>query len=137
MVTEISRGKQMTLTFDEIKTRFDELKQEQHYPLNQGIKGAIISQLDKACGSKDNRYQFAAALGLPVHTSDWTVGEWGTINQMVKIDKDPALGWIATNPKFTAIVGVVMAQCGKQEGQAELFEEEDDDYGYAQQKNFD
>lgn len=105
------------MTFDDIKKRFDELKQKQAYSLNKGIQGAIISQLDKACGSKDNRYQFAAALGLPVHTSDWTTGEWYAVSQIVKIDKDPALGWIATNANFPKIIGVVMAQVGKQEGQ--------------------
>lgn len=108
------------MTFDDIKKRLDTLKQNPTFALNKGIQGAIISQLDKACGSKDNRYQFAAALGLPVHTSDWTHGEWYAVSQMVRIDKDPALGWVATNQNFTAIVGVVMAQCGKQEGQMEL-----------------
>lgn len=41
---------------------------------------------------------------------------------MVKIDKDPALGWVAKEEKFLDIVGAVMAQVGNQEGQTQMFE---------------
>ena len=109
------------MKFEDIQNRLEQLKQN---PINvhPKIRGVIIGILDKACGSKENRYQFAKALGLPAHSKDWTDAEWYAVSQMVKIDKDPALGWIATNPNFTAIVGAVMAQVGKQEGQMEFIE---------------
>ncbi len=106
-----------------VKNRFDELKtSNQVLSVHPKIRGVIINLLDKACGSKDNRYQFAIALGLPAHSKDWTTGEWYAVSQMVKPDKDPAIGWIATEPNFAAIVGAIMTTIGANEKQIGMFD---------------
>lgn len=106
-----------------IKNRFDELKSKTDYVrVHPKIKGVIIGLLDKACGSKDNRYQFAIALGMKPHSKDWTEGEWYAVGQMVKPDKDPALKWMATEPKFESIVGTVLASVGANDKQIAMFE---------------
>ena len=109
------------MNFEDIKKRFDTLKVNPPQTVHPKIKGVIISILDKSCGSKYNRYQFATALGMKPHTGDWTVGEWYAICQMVKPDKNPALGWIATNEKFQEVIGVVMAKIGRNNNQLDLF----------------
>lgn len=109
------------MKFEDVKSRFDEIKAGQCYPLNKGIQGAIISVLDKACGSKENRYQFAIALGCSAHSKDWTTGEWWAMSKVVKVNK-PFGKWQSTNPKFEQIVGAVMAQVGNNVNQIELFE---------------
>jgi hypothetical protein len=104
-----------------VKNRFDELKtSNQALSVHPKIRGVIINLLDKACGSKENRYQFAVALGLPAHSKDWTVGEWYAVSQIVKVDKDPATGWGATEPKFQEIIGAVLAHIGRNDKQMEL-----------------
>lgn len=109
------------MNFDEVKQRFDQLKANPYQTVHPKIRGVIINLLDKACGSKDNRYQFAAALGMKPHTGDWSAGEWYAVSQMVKPDKSLTLGWIASEPKFIEIVGAVMAKIGRNERQAEMF----------------
>lgn len=111
------------MTFDEIKNRFDNLKAAPRTTVNPKIQGVIIGLLDKACGSKENRYQFSIALGLPPHSKDWTAGEWYAVSQIVKADK-PIDKWIATEPNFDSIVGAVMAKVNNQEGQTNMFEVE-------------
>jgi hypothetical protein len=109
------------MNFEDIKNRFDTLKTNPPQTVHPKIKGVIISILDKACNSKDNRYQFAIALGMKPHTGDWTAGEWYAVSQMVKPDRDPALGWTATNKNFQEVIGVVMAKIGRNNNQMDLF----------------
>ncbi len=113
------------MDFQTVKSRFDELKNsKQVISVHPKIQGVIIGILDKACGSKENRYQFSVALGLPAHSKDWTVGEWYAVSQIVKVDKDPATGWGATEPKFQEIIGAVLAQIGRNDKQMELIPSE-------------
>ncbi len=113
------------MEFQAIKRRFDELKtSKQMVNVHPKIRGVIIGLLDKACGSKDNRYQFAVALGLPAHSKDWSAGEWYAIGQMVKVEKNPATGWEASEPKFQEIVGAVLAHIGRNDKQMELIPSE-------------
>lgn len=107
------------MNFQDIKKRFDALKATPTH-VHPKIRGVIIGLLDKACGSKENRYQFAITLGMKPHSKDWTDGEWWAVSQMLKVDK-PHDKWEATEGKFEIIVGAVMAQIGKQEGQTEMF----------------
>jgi len=109
------------MTFDEVKARFDVVKTQATYDLNIGIKGAIVGVLDKACKSKENRYQFAIALGCSPHSKDWTRGEWFAMSKICAVDK-PFGRWSATNPKFDEIIGAVMAEIGKNENQISMFE---------------
>lgn len=112
------------MNFKTIKKRFDELKSKPASKVHPKIRGVIIGLLDKQCGSKENRYQFAVALGMPPHSKDWTDGEWNAVSEIVKVGK-PADKWVSTEPNFDRIVGIVMAQIGKQDGQAEMFEKRD------------
>lgn len=110
------------MKFEDVKSRFDSLKSAPRTPtINPKIQGVIIGLLDKACGSKENRYQFAIALGMPPHSKDWTAGEWYAVSQIVKADK-PIDKWIATEPKFELIVGAVMAKVNDQVGQVSMFD---------------
>lgn len=108
------------MKFEEIKKRFDTLKESYPYTASPKQRGVIIGLIDKACGGKENRYQFAIALGMKPHSSDWTDGEWYAVSQIVKIDKDPALGWIASEKNFESIVGAVMAHIGQNDKQIAL-----------------
>lgn len=107
------------MKFEDIQNRLEQLKQN---PINvhPKIRGVIIGILDKACGSKENRYQFAKALGLPAHSKDWTDAEWYAVSQMVKVDKSMTLGWIPTEPNFQSIIDAVMAKIGANENQLEM-----------------
>ena len=109
------------MNFDDIKSRFDEIKNGQTYTLSHGVKGAIVGVLDKACGSKENRYQFAIALGCSPHSKDWTQGERWAMSKIVKVDK-PFGRWQSTNEKFEQIIGAVMAKIGNNENQISMFE---------------
>ena len=110
------------MKFEDIQKRFEQLKQK---PINvhPKIRGVIIGILDKACGSKENRYQFAKALGLPAHSKDWSEAEWYAVSQMIKADKSMTLGWIPTEPNFQSIIDAVMAKIGANENQGVLFGE--------------
>jgi hypothetical protein len=108
------------MNFETVKNRFDEVKSSKEVrTVNPKIQGVIIGLLDKACGSKENRYQFAIALGMAPHSKDWSVGEWYAVSQIVKADK-PADKWIASNPNFDSIIGAVMAEIGKNDLQMEM-----------------
>lgn len=98
------------MNFETVKTRFDEVKTSKDVrTVHPKIQGVIIGLLDKACGSKENRYQFSIALGMAPHSKDWSVGEWYAVSQIVKVEK-PADKWVATNPNFEKIIGAVMAE---------------------------
>ncbi len=107
------------MNFDDVQKRFIEL---QKTPLNvhPKIRGVIIGLLDKACGSKENCYQFAKALGLPAHSKDWNTAEWYAVSQIVKVDKIEGGTWFAGEPNFYHIIGAVMAHIGHNEKQPEL-----------------
>lgn len=111
------------MKFEDIQKRFEQLKQK---PINvhPKIRGVIIGILDKACGSKENRYQFAKALGLPAHSKDWSEAEWYAVSQIIKADKSMTLGWIPTEPNFQSIIDAVMAKIGANENQLELITSE-------------
>lgn len=112
--TEIRRF----ITFAEIKGRFTKL-QESPKPVHAKIQGVIIGLLDKACGSKENRYHFALALGMKAHSKDWTPAEWYAVSQICKVDKVGSK-WESTEPNFQAIVDTVMRNIVEQEGQIEM-----------------
>ena len=110
------------MNFETVKNRFDEVKSSKEVrTVHPKIQGVIIGLLDKACGSKENRYHFSIALGMAPHSKDWSVGEWYAVSQMVKVDKS-ADKWIASNPNFDSIVGAVMSQIGKNELQTSMFD---------------
>ena len=110
------------MNFEDIKIRFDKLKEPPFYSVSPKQRGVINSLLDKACHSKENRYQFAIALGMLPHSKDWSAGEWFAVSQMVKIDKEPALGWHASEKNFESIVRTVLAKIGANENQISMFE---------------
>lgn len=111
------------MNFETVKKRFDEVKTSKEVrTVNPKIQGVIIGLLDKACGSKENRYQFSIALGMAPHSKDWSVGEWCAVSQIVKADK-PADKWISSNPNFDSIVGAVMAEIGKNDLQIGMLDE--------------
>lgn len=107
------------MTFEIIKNHFDTLKANPS-PVHAKIRGVIIGLLDKACKSKENRYQFAIALGMKPHSKDWTDGEWYAVSRMAKVDKVGGK-WVTTEENFEKIVGIVMAQVP--EAQMELLSE--------------
>lgn len=106
------------ITFAEIKERFIKM-QESPKPVHAKIQGVIIGLLDKACGSKENRYQFALALGMKAHSKDWTPAEWYAVSQICKVDK-VGNKWEATEPNFQAIIDTVMRNVGEQAGQKKM-----------------
>ncbi len=115
------------MNFETVKNRFDEVKSSKEVrTVHPKIQGVIIGLLDKACGSKENRYHFSIALGMAPHSKDWTVGEWYAVSQIVKVDK-PTDKWIATNPNFESIVGAVMAKIGNNDLQIDLWDDGLDD----------
>lgn len=103
------------MTLDGIKSRMAQYAKD-HKSIHPKIRGVIIGLLDKACGSKENRYQFAVKLGLNPHSKDWTPGEWYAVSQIVKVDKVNG-NWIATEPNFEKIVGLVMSEVNQSAGQ--------------------
>jgi len=105
------------MDFNSIISRFNELK-EKPYTVHPKIRGVIIGMLDKACHSKENRYLFSIALGCSAHSKDWTNGEWYAMSQICKVDKNPATGWVSSNPNFEKIIGLVMTQTSANEAQA-------------------
>lgn len=111
------------MNFETVKKRFDEVKTSKEVrTVNPKIQGVIIGLLDKACGSKENRYQFAIALGMVPHSKDWSAGEWYAVSQIVKVEKLEVGTWVASEPNFLHIVNAVMAQVGKNDLQANMFE---------------
>lgn len=96
----------MKINFEQVKKRFDEYCKNPQ-AVHPKIHGVIIGMLETACGGKDNRYQFAAALDMKPHSSDWTDGQWWALYKMCKPDKVGGK-WVSTNENFQAIVDCVM-----------------------------
>lgn len=108
------------MDFDAVKKRFDDLKVKPSN-VHPKIRGVLIGMIDKACGSKDNRYQFAISLGMKAHSKDWSDGEWWAVYQMIKPDK-VGTHWAATEPKFQEIVDAVMRKVAENPAQIAMFE---------------
>ena len=110
------------MTGQDVKSYFEKRVAETAttHNLNEGIKGAINGILTRACGGNDNRKLVLKYLCGKTSSRELTSAQWFVLCDMVKPDKDPALGWVAANPKFQNAINAILADLPKQEGQTEM-----------------
>lgn len=122
------------MTFDDIKTRFDELvnsePQNVYSISNEGLRSACKGALQKACGGEANRKLVTIALTGKSSTKDFTINEWYALFRFVFplnefgafVFKNPVTDKWEGREELKAWCGAIFTHLAEQEGQMKMFE---------------
>jgi hypothetical protein len=112
------------MDFQAIRSRFEQyVKENEHVTLPpQGIRGAGIAVLEKACGGKENRYLITKALTGKIHTADLSAAEWSALLRMIDPNKNPMTNKWEGRENLAQMCGVILTHVAEQAGQMTIFE---------------